>query len=54
MHCQKQPSLVQIELACDSAPSASSPGPAEGRDSSSEASLLPPTTTRKDKTVSAY
>lgn len=47
VHCQKQPSPVQTELACDSVPSASSPGPAEGSDSWSEASLLPPTTTRK-------
>lgn len=53
VHYQKQPSPIQTELACDSAPSASSLGPAEGTDSESEPSLLPPTTKREEKSVSA-
>lgn len=53
VRCQKQPSPVQIELACDSAPSASSPGPTEGSDSWSELCLLHPATKGKDKSISA-
>lgn len=47
MHCQKQPSLIQIGLSCDLAPSVSSPGPAGGNGSVSDASLLPLRTTKK-------
>lgn len=52
MHCRKQPSLVELELACDSAPSAFSPGPTEGSDAKTEASPLLPGSKSINQSVS--